>query len=99
MITFADHSPEGANLHLGGCQVSNGFWVSSLIKKLLDKGTLLYADDGRHLKIKNDISQEESRAVEWVHVGLMRSIYGDLIDRREHRYSKSLGDGWYLNQW
>ena len=99
MITFADHSPEGANLHLGGCQVSNGFWVSSLIKKLLDKGTLLYADDGRHLKIKNDISQEESRAVEWVHVGLMRSIYGDLIDRREHRYSKSLGDGWYLNRW
>lgn len=99
MITFVDPSPDRGNLRLGGCRIGNDFWVSLLIKELLGKGVLLYADDGRHLKIKKDLSQEESRAVEWVHVGLMRFIYGNFIDKREHRYSESLGDGWYLNRW
>jgi hypothetical protein len=98
MITFVAPSPGRASLQLGGgCGIGNGFWVSSLIKELLDKGILLYADDGRHLKIKKDISQEESRAVEWVHVGLMNLLYGNLVYKHERNYSKSLGNGWYLN--
>ena len=99
MITFVDSDPGMFPLRLGEQKISNGFWISSLIKELLEKGTLVYADDGRNLRIKRDISPEESRAVEWVHVGLMDFLYGNLINKREHCYSEVLGDGWYFNRW
>jgi len=86
------------HLHLGGCEIGDSFWVTSLIKQLLDRGVLLYADDGRHLKIKVNPSPEETLNIEWVHVGLMDFLYGNLVDKREYAYTRSLGGGWYYNE-
>jgi hypothetical protein len=74
-----------------------GFWPSWLFINLLDEGVLVYADDGCHLKIKENLSREEQLKIEWLHIGLMNFLYGNLLDKREHHYDKVLGDGWYLN--
>ena len=84
-------------LHVEANSITERFWVTELIKQLLKDGTLLYAEDGRHLRIKEELSLEEERAVEWVHVGLIEFIYGNLISKDEIAYQKSLGNGWYFN--
>ncbi|NCC62767.1 MAG: hypothetical protein EOM12_17990 [Verrucomicrobiae bacterium] len=95
-ITFEDGM---LPLHLGERKISDDFWVSSLIKQLLDRGVLLHAADGRHLRIKSYPTPEETLNIEWVHVGLMNFLYGNLIQKREYAYERSLGDGWYYNRW
>ncbi|MGA2092367.1 MAG: hypothetical protein ABSH16_03025 [Sedimentisphaerales bacterium] len=74
-----------------------GFWPSWLFINLLDEGVLVYADDGCHLKIKENLSREDQLKIEWLHIGLMNFLYGNLIDKREHHYDRVLGEGWYLN--
>ena len=80
------------------CGISDGFWVVALLKKLLEEGVLVHSADQRHLKLKQNLSEDEKRKVEWLHVGLIDFLYGNLINVREHRYQKQLGDGWYFNR-
>ncbi len=79
-----------------GCQISDSFWVSRLVQALLAQGTLQRADDGHHLRIRKNLTELEQRQVEWVHVGLMNFLYGNLLEKPDFHYSKDLGDGWYF---
>jgi hypothetical protein len=98
LITF-ERNHSFSSLKLDECHISDSFWVSSLIKSLLNEGVLVYADDGRHLKIKENLSQAEQLKIEWIHIGLMNFLYGNLLHKMEHHYDKVLCDGWYFNRW
>jgi hypothetical protein len=56
------------------------------------------AEDNRHLRIKKDLTELEERQVEWLHVGLMNCLYGNLLEKRDHDYRMELGDGWYFER-
>jgi hypothetical protein len=79
-----------------GCQISDSFWVSRLVRTLVSNGALQVAEDGRHLRIKENLTKPEERQVEWVHIGLMNFLYGNLLEKADHHYSKDLGGGWYF---
>jgi hypothetical protein len=77
----------------------DGFWESKLARQLLSKGVLLFAPDGRHLKIKTDLTEKERLEVEWLQVGLMNFIYGNLMNKSHYKFTKNLGGNWYFNVW
>jgi hypothetical protein len=79
-----------------GCPISDEFWVSKLVQTLLRNGILQKAEDNRHLRIKRNLTELEQRQVEWVHIGLMNFLYGNLLEKRDLNYSKDLGNGWYF---
>jgi hypothetical protein len=85
-------------LRIEGTGINSGVWIVPLIKKLLDQGTLFYANDLRHLKIKDNLSNDEARNVEWVHAGVIEFAYGNLVGKNENAYERSLGDGWYFHR-
>ena len=60
---------------------------------LLSDGVIQRANDNHHLVIKKNLNETEQREVEWLHVGLMNFLYGNLMEKRDHRYSMELGDG------
>ncbi|MDR3612686.1 MAG: hypothetical protein P4L53_03915 [Candidatus Obscuribacterales bacterium] len=73
-----------------------GFWVGSLTKSLLSDGVLVYADDGSHLRIRQNLSPADQNRIAWLHVGLMNMLYGNLFKVDEHFDDQSFGDGWYF---
>lgn len=79
-----------------GMGISSSFWVTTLTEQLIAQGTLILTGDG-HLMIKDNLSNDERLAIEWVHVGLIDHAYGNLLSKREHAYERSLGDGWYFH--
>jgi hypothetical protein len=88
----------GVPLHIAGTKISEGFWVVSLLRELLSERVLTFAPDGRHLKIKADLTEKERLRVEWLHVGLMNFIYGNLLDKRPHPFARDLGGNWYFGR-
>ena len=94
-ITYGDE--ERFHLSLApGRRLSDEFWVVKLLQTLLRTRTIQRAEDNRHLLMKADLTELEERQVEWLHVGLMNFLYGNLLAKRDHRYSMELGDGWYF---
>jgi len=64
----------------------------------LRDGTIFRAGDNRHLRIRNNLTKIEQRQVEWLHVGMMNFLYGNLLHKRDHYYSRDLGGGWYFER-
>jgi len=95
-ITYGDE--ERFHLSLAGMRLSDSFWVVKLLQTLLRNGTIQRAKDNRHLRMKTESTELEERQVEWLHIGLMNFLYGNLLDKRDHRYSMDLGDGWYFRR-
>jgi hypothetical protein len=95
-VTYEGSPPE---LHLGTTSISEGFWVSSLMKTLLAEGIVERAPDGRHLMLRPRLSTEEQARVAWLHVGLMNFIYGDLLAKRDYVYDRQLREHWYFRRW
>jgi hypothetical protein len=85
-------------LHIGTYEISRGFWVSSLLKALLDRGSLNRAADGRHLAAKSGLSGAEQHEVEWLQLGLMNFIYGNLLETSDYAYDRRLMDRWYFRR-
>ncbi len=79
-----------------GIEISSSFWVTTLTEQLIAQGTLTLTPDN-HLKIKDNLSDDDRLSIEWVHVGLIEHSYGNLLSKRENAYERSLGDGWYFN--
>lgn len=86
-------------LHIAQVYISNSFWVGRLLKELLSKDVLTLASDGRHLKIKADLTEKQRLEIEWLHVGIMNFAYGNLLDKRQYVFRKDLGGNWYFNVW
>jgi hypothetical protein len=85
-------------LHIDGIYISDSFWEGRLLKQLLSEGVLTLATDGRHLKIKPDLTDKQRLQTEWLHVGIMNHAYGNLLAKRQYQFQKELGDNWYFNQ-
>lgn len=94
-ITYSDRE----HCHLSvGCPIGDDFWVSKLLETLLRSGVIQRATDNRHLRIKESLTEKEKRQVEWLHVGLMNFLYGNLLEKRNNNYGLDLGDGWYFER-
>jgi hypothetical protein len=92
-ITYRDEE----RFHLSVCcPISDDFWVSKLLRNLMHDGVILRAADHRHLVIKESLTEREERQVEWLHIGVMNFLYGNLLEKRDYHFSKELGDGWYF---
>jgi len=85
-------------LNISGGSIGHGFWVVTLLKQLLSEGVITYAPDGRHLRIKTNLTNTERNQVEWLHVGLMNFIYSNFLEKRPHPFTKDLGGNWYFNE-
>lgn len=77
----------------------DGFWESKLAKQLLSEGVITFAPDGRHLKVKADLTDKQRLQIEWLQVGIMNFAYGNLLDKRQYVFRKELGSHWYFNDW
>ena len=86
-------------LHISKDYISDSFWVGRLLKQLLSEGVLTLAPDGRHLKIKADMTDKQRLQIEWLHVGIMNLAYGNLLEKRQYVFRKDLGSNWYFNDW
>ena len=84
-------------LHIAKDYISNSFWVGRLLKQLLSEGVLTLAPDGRHLKVKADLTDKQRLQIEWLQVGIMNFAYGNLLDKRQYVFQKKLGNNWYFN--
>ena len=73
----------------------DGFWEVDQVKKVMDAGLVTYAPDGRHLKIKEGLSPQQSYDVEWAQVGIMSLAYGEVLSKHQFPKLKALGDHWY----
>jgi hypothetical protein len=94
-ITYGD---EG-RFHLSlGCWISDSFWVTKLLQTLMHDGVIRTAEDNRHLRIKENLTPREERQVEWLHVGMMDFLYGNLLQKHDHHYGRDLGHGWYFER-
>jgi hypothetical protein len=85
-------------LSLGPRRFSNSFWPVRLLDTLLNAGTIYFAADHRHLRVRDTLSAEEERRVEWLHVGLMTFLYGNLLEKPDPGYDADLGGGWYFRR-
>jgi hypothetical protein len=94
-ITYEGNPPM---LHIGATTISRGFWVSALLERELKTGVLARAPDGRHLTltVRSGLSERARHAVEWLHVGLMNFIYGDLLEAHDYIYDRQLEGNWYF---
>lgn len=86
-------------LHIAEDFISDSFWVGHLLKQLLSEGVLTLAPDGRHLKLKADLTDKQRLQIEWLHVGIMNIAYGNLVAKRQYVFRKNLGNNWYFNDW
>jgi hypothetical protein len=85
-------------LALGPRRVSSVFWAVRLLDTLLNVGVIHLAADHRHLRIQDNLSAENERRVEWLHVGLMNFLYGNLFEKPDPGYDMDLGGGWYFRR-
>lgn len=95
-ITYDSASRFG--LALGPRRLSSAFWPVRLLETLLNAGTIHFAADRRHLRIQGTLSAENERRVEWLHVGLMTHLYGNLFEKPDPGYGVDLGGGWYFRR-
>jgi hypothetical protein len=101
-ITYEEwhwHWQKEIGLHIAKDYISDSFWVGQLLKQLLSEGVLTLAPDGRHLKIKADLTDRQRLQIEWLHVGIMNFAYGNLLEKRIYVFRKNLGSNWYFNDW
>jgi hypothetical protein len=101
-ITYEEwhwHWQTKIGLHIAKDYISDSFWVGRLLKQLLSEGVLTLAPDGRHLKIKADLTDKQHLQIEWLHVGIMNFAYGNLLEKRQYVFRKNLGSNWYFNVW
>jgi hypothetical protein len=85
-------------LYICDSSINRGFWVTKLLGQLLSQEVLTYAPDGHHLKIKADLTEQQRLQVEWLHIGIMNFVYGNLLEKRQYPFQKKLGDNWYFNR-
>lgn len=101
-ITYEEwhwHWQTEIGLHIAKDYISDSFWVGRLLKQLLSEGVLTLAPDGRHLKIKADLTDKQRLQIEWLHIGIMNFAYGNLLEKRQYVFRKNLGSNWYFNVW
>ncbi len=92
-ITFSDRQ-----LCLGDRRrISEGVEVVRILMQLLEDRVLILAEDKIHLKLKQPLSKEERSEVEWLHVGIMESLYGNFLDKRKYHYKRQIDKHWYFN--
>jgi hypothetical protein len=85
-------------LALGPSRVSSVFWAVRLLDTLLKAGAIHFASDHQHLRIQDNLSADNERRVEWLHVGLMNFLYGNLLEKSDPGYDMDLGGGWYFRR-
>jgi hypothetical protein len=85
--------------HIAKVYISDSFWEGRLLKQLLSEGVLTLAPDGRHIKLKADLTDKQRLQIEWLHVGIMNFAYGNLVEKRQYVFRKNLGSNWYFNDW
>ena len=95
-ITYDPASRFG--LTLGSSRLSSAFWPVSLLDTLLASGVVSFAADHRHLRIQDTLTAESDRRVEWLHLGLMNILYGNLLEKPDPGYDMDLGGGWYFRR-
>jgi hypothetical protein len=78
--------------------ISSGLWVSALLKSLLASGVVDRATDGRHLTLKPGLSKEQENTVEWLHIGIINFVYGDLVEVSDYVYDRQLKPHWYYRR-
>ncbi len=93
VIGYEGTPPE---LHIGQDIISDGFWVSSLLKTLMSDGVVRRAPDGRHLVLKDTLTVEERHRVEWLQAGLLNFICGELLNAHDYTFERELHDRWYF---
>ena len=81
-------------LHIGRLRMT-GFWVVDLTRKLLSEGIIVYAADNAHLRLRKELSSSDQIRIEWLHIGLMNIVYGNLFKKVGYFNARPLGDGWY----
>jgi hypothetical protein len=96
-ITYVGGDPFG--LKLGSRRLTSKHWVVPLLDSLLKAGAIQWATDHRHLRIQEGLSSENERRVEWLHVGVMSILYGNLFDKADPGYDLDLGGGWYFRRY
>lgn len=95
-ITYAAGDHFG--LTLGSRRLTRLHWAVPLLDTLLKAGAIQWAADHRHLRIQEGLSAENERRVEWLHVGVMTILYGNLFDKADPGYELDLGGGWYFRR-
>jgi hypothetical protein len=95
-ITYAAGDPFG--LTLGSRRLTSKYWVVPLLDSLLKAGVIQWAADHRHLRIQEGLSSPNERRVEWLHVGVMNVLYGNLFDKADPGYDLDLRGGWYFRR-
>ena len=95
-ITYDSASRFG--LALGPRRLSHAFWSVRLLDTLLASQVIYFAADHRHLRIHDTLSDENHRRVEWLHLGLMDFLYGNLLEKPDPGYDTDLGGGWYFRR-
>lgn len=96
MVTVAAGTTD---LRVDGLAFPRGSWAPALLEKLLDVGALSRAADGRHLRVRAELTPIERSGVEWLQVGVMNVIYGELLEARDYTYNRQLADHWYYRTW
>lgn len=86
-------------LRIDGRALPRGSWATELLTKLLEVGALGYSQDGRHLRIRRELTPIERSGVEWVQVAIMNVIYGELLEARDNEYDRQLAEHWYYRRW
>ena len=95
-IIYDARDPFG--LGLGSRRVTRLFWGVPLLDTLLKAGAIQWAPDHRHLRIQEGLSAANERRVEWLHVGVMTFLYGNLFEKADPGYDLDLGGGWYFRR-
>jgi hypothetical protein len=95
-ITYDSASRFG--LTLGSNSLSNALWPVRLLDTLLASEVVYFAADHRHLRMQDTMTAENHRRVEWLHLGLMNFLYGNLFEKSDPGYDIDLGGGWYFRR-
>ena len=85
-------------LCLADKHINDGFEEVKLAQQLLADGVLTLAADGGHLKIKTTLNERERAQVQWLHIGLLRFICGNLVYKQRHSFESDLGGHWYFGR-
>jgi hypothetical protein len=91
-------SADRFGLAVGPRRLSSAFWPVRLLDTLLASGVIHFAADHRHLRMQDTLSAENHRRVEWLHLGLMTFLYGNLFQKPDPGYDSDLGGGWYFRR-
>lgn len=78
--------------------ISSSFPVNKHLRQLIYNDVISKKDKEGHLKIKPNLSDKEIREIEWLQLGIMNHIYGNLINKTEYwsNNKTKLADNWYF---